>query len=309
VNVHGASLPESRRLEYLDDIAEYWGKMLVYVRNLRNPDGAWCDFYPSIGIFGNPIFTGMAVHALVAHEALVVQVQDPLPPEEFDLTFDLPGDIAGLTDPDSCMEYLGVDEFGNVLPENEQVLFAVPENTRSPVSCGAQYTYRHELARERIYSELNSFPNLSVSRQTVLDGAGNDTGLQNIIATQLGTDPQLKNEVVIVGAHYDSGCGSPGADDNGSGSAGVLELASVLSEYPSRRTIKYIFFDNEEGTVNAPMGSEYFVENDPSALEHRIHAAVILDMIGYNDGNRVSPLPVRRALLYWISGFRIQAKH
>src|SRR5205814_2674707 len=57
---------------------------------------------------------------------------------------------------------------------------------------------------------------------------------------------ELPGEVVLVGAHFDAVPLAPGADDNGSGTAGLLEVARVLKDHPTKRTIRLVFFNLEE---------------------------------------------------------------
>ena len=66
----------------------------------------------------------------------------------------------------------------------------------------------------------------------------------NLEATLPGTG--RSNEVVVVGAHYDSVQGSPGANDNGSGVAGVLALARAWAGRNASRTVQFVTFVNEE---------------------------------------------------------------
>ena len=65
----------------------------------------------------------------------------------------------------------------------------------------------------------------------------------NVIAIQPGTE--FPDEYIIIAAHYDHPDG-PGADDNASGTSGVLECARILSQYQFKRTILYIPFNGEE---------------------------------------------------------------
>ncbi len=67
--------------------------------------------------------------------------------------------------------------------------------------------------------------------------------VKNIIAVKKGSD--YPEEIVVIGAHYDS-CRNPGADDNASGIAGLLELARMCSKVPRKKTIEFIAFVNEE---------------------------------------------------------------
>ena len=70
------------------------------------------------------------------------------------------------------------------------------------------------------------------------------------------------NEIVVVGAHYDTVRGSPGADDNGSGTAAVLRLAKVFANVSLPRTLRFVFFANEEPPFfkNEGMGSVAYAE-------------------------------------------------
>jgi Zn-dependent M28 family amino/carboxypeptidase len=113
--------------------------------------------------------------------------------------------------------------------------------------------------------------------------------VKNVMAVLPGAGPHA-DEFVVVGAHYDHlGLGTlghrfgppgsiyHGADDNASGTATVVELASRLSHGPppARSIIFICFTAEEEGLV----GSEYFVKHSPVAME-KIVAMVNLDMVG-----------------------------
>jgi hypothetical protein len=100
----------------------------------------------------------------------------------------------------------------------------------------------------------------------------------NLIAEHPGTT--RASEHVLVGAHYDS-CFNPGADDNASGVAGLLELARALHGTRHARSIRFIAFVNEEPPhFRTPqMGSAVYV--DATARADRPSAVVILEAIGY----------------------------
>ncbi len=72
----------------------------------------------------------------------------------------------------------------------------------------------------------------------------NGIDCHNLIAEVIGTDKP--DEIVIVGAHYDSARGTPGANDNGSGVAALLEIARQMRGKRYPRTIRYVAFANEE---------------------------------------------------------------
>ena len=113
---------------------------------------------------------------------------------------------------------------------------------------------------------------------------------QNVMAMQRGTDPALRGEYVVVGAHFDHLGRSSfdamdpeaksairhGADDNASGTAAVLELARRFRTAPARRSIIFVNFSGEE---LGDLGSEYFVDHSPVPLDS-IDAMLNFDMVG-----------------------------
>jgi photosystem II stability/assembly factor-like uncharacterized protein len=108
--------------------------------------------------------------------------------------------------------------------------------------------------------------------------------LNNVVATKPGTTSE---EQVIICGHYDSISEdplhiAPGANDNASGTAAVLEVARVMAPYPYERTIKFICFTGEE---MGPNGSAAYVDSVQKEGDV-ILGALNLDMIGYVD---VSP--------------------
>lgn len=113
----------------------------------------------------------------------------------------------------------------------------------------------------------------------------------NVIGILDGSDPTLKNETIVIGAHYDhlghGGQGSlaaregeihHGADDNASGTAGVLELARLFAAQQPRprRTIVFIVFSGEEEGL---LGSNYYVNHPIVPLANTV-AMINMDMIG-----------------------------
>ena len=103
--------------------------------------------------------------------------------------------------------------------------------------------------------------------------------VRNLIAQKRGT--RAPDEVVIVGAHYDT-CANPGADDNASGVAGLIELARLLAGTQIEPTVKFIAFTNEEPMFfqTEAMGSRVYAKAARARGEN-IRAALILEMIGY----------------------------
>jgi Zn-dependent M28 family amino/carboxypeptidase len=102
----------------------------------------------------------------------------------------------------------------------------------------------------------------------------------NIEVEQLGTHAPEK--IIVVGAHYDSMRGSPGANDNASGVAGVLALAKYLKAHALSKTIRFLFFVNEEPpfTRTSNMGSLVYAEACKSRND-QIEVMLSLETIGY----------------------------
>lgn len=99
----------------------------------------------------------------------------------------------------------------------------------------------------------------------------------NIVATLPGRHP---DDVVTVGAHHDTVPQSPGADDNGSGLAGLLEIARLLPRRRWEATIQLVAFDFEETETGRFSGSRAYV-NDLVARRAGLRGAFVLEMIAY----------------------------
>jgi hypothetical protein len=121
---------------------------------------------------------------------------------------------------------------------------------------------------------------------------------RNMLGLLEGSDPKLKDELIVVGAHYDHiGYGSKttsrggighihnGADDNASGTSGVLELAHAFTLLPEapRRSILFVLWDGEEKGL---LGSKYWTAH-PTLPDRRVAFMLNLDMIGRLRGDRV----------------------
>lgn len=85
------------------------------------------------------------------------------------------------------------------------------------------------------------------------------------------------DDILLVCAHYDSVSGSPGADDNGSGTAAVMALADIFSDYKFDINIRFVAFDGEEQGL---LGS-YEYAKEASSNGDRIVAVLNADMIGF----------------------------
>ncbi|MCP4771248.1 MAG: M20/M25/M40 family metallo-hydrolase [Planctomycetes bacterium] len=111
--------------------------------------------------------------------------------------------------------------------------------------------------------------------EEVIDWPGFEGGGSvNLIAEKRGT--KYPNKIVEIGAHYDTVPFSPGADDNASGVAGVLEAARVLRDLPTERTIRFCFFGLEEMGL---IGSQSHVAGFAKTPEREVLGLLNLEMI------------------------------
>jgi len=116
----------------------------------------------------------------------------------------------------------------------------------------------------------------------------------NIVVSMPGT--RRPDEIVIIGAHYDSVFDTPGADDNASAVAVLLELCHMLKDFSPARTLKLIFFVNEESPVfrSKYMGS-YVYAMEAKAKNENVRSMISLEMLGYysdKNGSQTFPLPL-----------------
>jgi Zn-dependent M28 family amino/carboxypeptidase len=106
---------------------------------------------------------------------------------------------------------------------------------------------------------------------------------ENVVGLLEGSDPVLKSEYVVVGAHLDhfgiqDGRTYPGADDDGSGSTAVIEVAKAMAANPKRprRSIVFVTFFGEEQEL---LGSRYFVAHPPVPLD-KVVTMLQMDNVG-----------------------------
>ncbi|HSL88301.1 MAG TPA: M20/M25/M40 family metallo-hydrolase [Ignavibacteriaceae bacterium] len=117
---------------------------------------------------------------------------------------------------------------------------------------------------------------------------------QNVIGFLEGTDPELKNEYVVIAAHMDHvGFGEygamdkinigqihNGADDNASGTSAIIEMAKAFSKVRPKRSMVFIAFNAEE---NGLLGARYYVYHQPVKPIENTIAMLNFDMVGRNE--------------------------
>lgn len=104
--------------------------------------------------------------------------------------------------------------------------------------------------------------------------------MPNLDVTVPGTS--RPSEIVLIGAHFDTFQGTPGADDNASGVAATIELARRFADRPQPRTLRFAFFVNEEPPAfqTQDMGSWVYAKKCKAEGE-QIKAMLSLETIGY----------------------------
>ncbi|MDD5564581.1 MAG: M20/M25/M40 family metallo-hydrolase [Thermoanaerobaculaceae bacterium] len=129
---------------------------------------------------------------------------------------------------------------------------------------------------------LRALPGTTVTLRTT--GTERAVVSRNVIAVLAGADPKLRDEAVVIGAHMDhlgkvGDTVYPGADDNASGVAALLEIAKAFAAAPQppQRTVVFAFWTGEE---EGKFGSGWWVRHPLWPLE-RTTAYLNLDMIGH----------------------------
>lgn len=138
-------------------------------------------------------------------------------------------------------------------------------------------TSGNRAASNWIKNKLIDFGYDSVSYDTgTWEGHGEIWPVRNVVCFKRGS--VYPYHQIIMGAHFDASEDSPGADDNGSGTSGVLDFARVLAEYDNRMSLVFILFDTEE----KEKGGSYLYANRAYQRGDNIEIMINLDMIGYN---------------------------
>ena len=159
-------------------------------------------------------------------------------------------------------------------------------------------TNPHETRSEQSHQVSAPLKDVTLSITTNVVRRESKSPAMNVVGVIEGSDPVLKDEAIIIGAHYDhlgrGGEGSlatregdihHGADDNASGVAGLLELARLFTNdfKRPRRTLIFIAFSGEEEGL---LGSSFYVNHPVVPLKQTI-AMINMDMIGRMKENRL----------------------
>jgi aminopeptidase YwaD len=181
-------------------------------------------------------------------------------------------------------------EYNTLSREAGLPIAVVSQQALTKLSPDLSYSQLQQLAAARQSSSVKTLTGPFTLRT---DLVRKEVPAYNVIGVLEGSDPVAKKEVIVIGAHYDhlgrggSGSGSltprageihHGADDNASGTAGVLELARLFTSQRPRpkRTIVFIGFGGEEEGL---LGSNYYVNHPVAPLTNTV-AMINMDMIG-----------------------------
>ena len=180
--------------------------------------------------------------------------------------------------------------------------------TRQTLSSQTDPTRGVGAARDYIFHTLQGYAAASGGRMTVAEQSfiqpkakdpdarmPRNTRITNIVATLKGTQPASANRVYVVSGHYDSRCtgainfkcDAPGADDDGSGVAAMMEMARVMSQHSFDATIKFITVAGEEEDL---YGSAHFAK--VAKQQHMdIEGMLNNDIIGSDTGPNGQKMP------------------
>ncbi len=138
---------------------------------------------------------------------------------------------------------------------------------------GTQSNYS---ARDWLVAKLQSYGYDSVGTMAFWASVNGATKqCYNVYAFKEGT--VYPNRQVVVGAHFDAVLGSPGVDDNGTGTTGVLEIARALADVETEKSFVFVLFDSEEQGLNGSYQYAYRA----AARGDSIVCMLNMDMIGY----------------------------
>jgi Zn-dependent M28 family amino/carboxypeptidase len=159
----------------------------------------------------------------------------------------------------------------------------IERNVRRHVQALAGAIAERNHARPQAYRQADiyvaeAFGRAGYSPRSLQERRVDGVKVHNIEAELLGTNRPA--EILVIGAHYDSEEECPGADDNASGVAAMLELARLCAGHPLGRTVRFVAFYDEEDFGERPMGSRLYAA-DARRRQENIVGMICLETIGY----------------------------
>jgi hypothetical protein len=163
-------------------------------------------------------------------------------------------------------------------------IFFIKEDISSMIFAGQEYSPADIKEKGLEGYKTYQLKDININMGFDLEEA-DETPTWNVVALLEGTDPAMKDQYITLGAHLDHVAPDTmkrirnGADDNASGSIGVMEVAEAMAMSPGKRPVIFILYGAEEAGL---LGSSYFVKHPPVELK-QIKANINLDMIGRSD--------------------------
>ncbi|HSR49711.1 MAG TPA: M28 family peptidase, partial [Acidobacteriota bacterium] len=172
-------------------------------------------------------------------------------------------------------------ELAGSSPDSEPTVIVVTPKSAGPLLSALDLDFE---SAYKLPADFNLEPRaLDVHVKVELDLEEEVFTVANVAGVLPGTDPRLKDEYILISAHQDhlkardDGTIFPGADDDASGVAAVLEIAQSFAAYPPRRSVLIMFHSGEEEGL---LGSRYNTDIEPLVPLDSIVANINLDMIG-----------------------------
>jgi hypothetical protein len=187
-------------------------------------------------------------------------------------------------------------------PTETELAARLESHVRAVASVPHNVGFPHELERSAVYLEAALTEMGYAVRRQPFQAAGQEVrNLEAVIEPASPSAPTL-----VVGAHYDSCCNAPGANDNGTGVAGVVELARLLADLRGRSSlrIRLVLFVNEEPPFfkTEQMGSLVYARALKRSGE-QVMGMISLETIGYfSDAPNSQAYPPPLGLLYPTTG-------
>jgi len=163
--------------------------------------------------------------------------------------------------------------------------FLISESVAQDLLVGTEYTL------DDLGLRFTATPLAVTARIAVTIEEQDEIEARNVLALLPGSDPERRDEIVVVGAHYDhlgrepDGAIMNGANDNASGVATILEIARLwqAQDFVPARSVLFATWDGEEQGL---LGSRHYVENPTYSLTRTV-AMLNLDMVGAGDALRI----------------------
>jgi hypothetical protein len=265
---------------------KYWGKQMPTHRNLNDT---------IVHIYGKKIEDAMASLEKIAAETNATNFALTLSERRNKRFIWKEMSASGYKYPNSMIRSGSPDWLYNKLPQTDDTLRVFMFNVKTlhdhygksikELNRQSKSAYRNKQLNSLPTAEITYKSNFHIKTDTLFD--------RNVIGYIEGTD--LKDEVVIICGHFDHVGRGPngmnlGADDNASGTAGVMELARMCAQAKSngfefRRSVMFIAFGAEESGLN---GSMFYVNNPIFPLEKTV-MVINMDMIGRSDNKPENP--------------------